>query len=205
MSKRKKRHPPPPPPSHPQGRKTRLTPEVQEQIVGYVLEGNYFSTACELAGIPAKTGKDWLVRGRGDDPDRADSEPFASFAVAVTQAQAQAERDAIARIKEAAQGRRVIRSKTVRKVYRDPEGNENAESTTEIVETTNYDWRADAWILEHRHPERWGNQRMAEIEAWKVLIEAGQVPEAVIDALLEGEQERRDRIQSALKPDHGTP
>jgi hypothetical protein len=87
----------------------------------------------------------------------------------------------------------------VRKVYRDPEGNENAEITTEVVETTNYDWRADAWILERRNPERWSANRMAELEAWKVLIEAGQVPDEVIDALLAGEEERRSRIQSVLR------
>jgi len=206
--KRPKRSPAPATPPQPNGRPTHLNQEVQDEIVGYLLEGNFYSVACELAGIPAPTGKEWLRRGLGKMAERPPTDNFASFAYAVKKAQAQAERDAIARIREAAVGRRVLRSKTVTKRYRDREGNEVEEVTTESGETTVYDWRADAWRLERAHPERWGVQRMAELEAWKVLIEAGQVPDEVIDALLAGEEERRSRIKDVLvrnDEDHGTP
>lgn len=209
--KRSNKRSPAPPPSHPQGRSTTLTPEIHKEIVRHVREGNFFSTSCELAGISRYTGIEWLRRGRGVRDDRYPSEEFASFALAIEQAKAAAERDAIARIKEAATGRQTTKSKTVTKTYRDVEGNETVETTVEVVETTNYDWRADAWIQERLNFERWSANRMAELEAWKTLIEAGQAPEEVIDALLAGEDERRSRIQDALRPrqdqeiDHGVP
>jgi len=209
MAKKRKRSSstgsqPPEPPSH-NRRETRLNQEVQDQIIGYLLEGNYFSVACRLAGIPESTGKEWLYRGRGTDRDRAQTELYASFASAVKEAQCHAERNMVNQIREAAVGRQVFRSKVVTKRYRDRDGNEVEETTNERVESTDRDWTAAAWMLERSHPERWGRQRMAELEAWKVLIEAGQVPAAVIDALLAGEEERRSRIQAALSTPENDP
>jgi hypothetical protein len=199
MAKKRKRSPASPEPPQSQGRPTRLTQEVQDEIVGYVREGNFLNVAAQLAGYPAATVREWLYRGRGTDRDRPDSEPYASFAAAIEKAQAEAERERIARISQAASGRRATRNKTVTKTYRDAQGNDVTETTVEVVETTSYDWTADAWILERSHPERWGRQRMAEMEAMKTLIEGGLLPDGVIDALLQGEEERRSRIQRAVR------
>ena len=195
--KRSKRSPSQPP--NPGGRPTTLDTNVQEEIVKYVREGNPFSLSCELAGVSKATGKDWLSRGEGRDPDRARTEPFATFASAVRHAEARFQRDRVLGIVQAAQGRRVVRSKVVTKTYHDRDGNEVTETTIENTESLQSDWHADRYLLEQASPELWGSNRMAELQAWQVLIEAGQVPATVIDALLQGEDERRSRIQRAVR------
>jgi hypothetical protein len=67
------------------------------------------------------------------------------------------------------------------------------------MESIQSDWHAARYLLERMNPARWGSNQMSELQAWQVLIEAGQVPAGVIDALLAGEEERRSRIQAALK------
>jgi hypothetical protein len=88
----------------------------------------------------------------------------------------------------------------VTKTYRDPQGNEVTEITTEEVQAVHRDWTADFSLeIGAMYPDRWGNQRMAEMEAMKTLIEGGLLPDGVIDALLQGEEERRSRIQRAVR------
>lgn len=60
--------------------KTRLTPEVQKRICGYVNAGAPIPHACEAAGIPWYTCKDWLKKGR------ARKKPYAAFVEAIDQA-----------------------------------------------------------------------------------------------------------------------
>ena len=40
------------------------TPEVHEELVGYLSEGNSLETACVLAGVTPRTCRDWLLRGK---------------------------------------------------------------------------------------------------------------------------------------------
>jgi len=46
------------------GRKTKLTPQLQEKICGYIKEGNYAKTAAELCGVGETTYYRWLQTGR---------------------------------------------------------------------------------------------------------------------------------------------
>jgi hypothetical protein len=73
------------------GRPTKLTPEIQERIVGLIRDGNAGETAAEAVGVRAATFYEWLARGEGthsrDDPDGI----YADFADAVTLARADAE------------------------------------------------------------------------------------------------------------------
>jgi len=135
-------------------RQTDLTPAIQKKIVAAIRKGNYFNVACELAGIPEKTGQDWLYRGLGTHPDRDDREPFAGFAVAIKKAESDVEQAAIARIQEAAAGREV--KKTKQTVM--PDGTKKLEEATETVT----DWTADAWFLERKFPFRWGRRKTDE-------------------------------------------
>jgi hypothetical protein len=73
---------------------TSYTPEVHAQIVEWMGEGNYFTTACASVGISSSTGHNWLrdgarVAGGGKpDPQR----PWLlQFYLDVTKAEAQAE------------------------------------------------------------------------------------------------------------------
>jgi hypothetical protein len=61
-------------------RKTRLTPELQKQICGFVNAGAPIPHACEAAGVPWYTCKDWLKKGR------AGRRPYAEFVEAIEEA-----------------------------------------------------------------------------------------------------------------------
>lgn len=45
------------------GRPTKLTPEIQQQIVALLRNGNYVETVCDYVGISKETFYDWLRRG----------------------------------------------------------------------------------------------------------------------------------------------
>lgn len=45
------------------GRPTKLTPEMQQQIVALLRNGNYVETVCDYVGISKETFYDWLRRG----------------------------------------------------------------------------------------------------------------------------------------------
>lgn len=47
----------------PAGRPTKLTPELQEEIVRYLRLGNYVETVCAIVGINKSTFYDWLKQG----------------------------------------------------------------------------------------------------------------------------------------------
>lgn len=80
------------------GRRSKLTPAVQERIVVALKAGNYLETAAAFAGIDRSTLYRWLAKGR-----EARSGQFRDFCDAVTAAIAQAEVQAVARISAAAQ------------------------------------------------------------------------------------------------------
>jgi hypothetical protein len=70
------------------GRKSKLTPELQETILGYIREGAFLDRACQLSGIGARTYHDWIERGEQDAAEGKDTE-FSQFSHAATQARAQ--------------------------------------------------------------------------------------------------------------------
>jgi hypothetical protein len=81
-------------------RPTKLTPARHEAIVQAVRDGNYFATACAGAGVAEATGYEWLARGEGTDRRRPRDRGFAEFAEAVRRAEAEAETDAVALIRQ---------------------------------------------------------------------------------------------------------
>jgi len=76
------------------GRKTKLTPELQEEILKYLSADNYFETTCWAVGITPQTGYNWLKRG-----ERESAGIFREFYVAVKKAEAKAEIINVAYIK----------------------------------------------------------------------------------------------------------
>lgn len=67
------------------GRRTKLTPEMQANIVKLIKAGNYVETACNAVGISDVTYYNWL--NRGDDGE----EPYLSFFKAIKKAEAMGE------------------------------------------------------------------------------------------------------------------
>ncbi|MEV0996809.1 hypothetical protein [Nonomuraea sp. NPDC050202] len=76
---------------HAGGRRTKLTPELQQKLCGHIREGLYLATACALTNVGESTVYRWLADAEKDDaPDE-----LRDFAEAVEQARAQAERLAV--------------------------------------------------------------------------------------------------------------
>ncbi|MGH2597263.1 MAG: hypothetical protein ACRDH7_15070 [Actinomycetota bacterium] len=66
----------------------RLTPEIQNTIVSYILAGAWDYVAAEAAGIDARTFRDWMARGEGRHPTRSATPELVEFARAVREAKA---------------------------------------------------------------------------------------------------------------------
>lgn len=121
------------------GRPSKLTPEIQQELVKIIAAGNYIETAAAYVGINKSTLYDWLKRGarekqRLENNPRAkmrkSEAPFVEFSNAIEKALAQAEIRDVAIIGKAAE--------------------EN--------------WQAAAWRLERKFPERWGRKDKQSIE-----------------------------------------
>lgn len=76
------------------GRKSKLTPELQAELLRYISADNFFETACWAVGITPKTGYNWLKRG-----ERESSGIFREFYLAAKRAEALSEIADIAYIK----------------------------------------------------------------------------------------------------------
>lgn len=118
-------------------RPTKLTPQVQQNIVDALMAGNYFDAACAYAGITDRAGYYWMERGRKELERREGNvkegtkrwlkeEPFVQFLQAVKKADSHAEVKNVALIQKAA----------------------------------NETWQAAAWWLERRFPQKWGRKVM---------------------------------------------
>jgi hypothetical protein len=81
------------------GRPSKLTPELQDEIVKYVRVGNSVATAALLCGVERSTVFRWLALGRGARPG-----VLRDFFIAMQEARAHAEAAALAMIRLAAGG-----------------------------------------------------------------------------------------------------
>ena len=100
----------------------KFSPERQKTITNLIRAGCTIERACNAAGIESRTLRFWRKRGK------AGEEPYASFCLALKEADAMGEAHRVAVIAKA--------------------GDE--------------DWRAAAWLLSRRHPERWGERQSIE-------------------------------------------
>lgn len=116
------------------GRPTKLTPELQAEMVNIIRVGNYVETACAYVGLNKSTFYDWLKRGAREldrikqNPKariRKEEEIFVEFSNAIKKAEAEAEARDVLIIGKAAETQ----------------------------------WQAAAWRLERRLPKKWGRSR----------------------------------------------
>jgi hypothetical protein len=114
-------------PSH--GRRTKLTPELIEEICVYIAEGQTLQDASELCGITSKSLQNWRAKAEEiekrlgeEDPETDEDKLFLSFFSAYKHARAQA----------------------------------NAERVRYIRAASITDWRAAAWHLERADPAQYG-------------------------------------------------
>lgn len=84
------------------GRQTKLTPQVRAAICQRIAAGNHKNVAAVSCGVDPATFYEWIARGEGRDPDRAQTPLYADFAEAVKKAEADAEVRNVALIEQAA-------------------------------------------------------------------------------------------------------
>ena len=134
----------------PAGRPTKLTPELQEQVVSALSNGCYLETACASVGIGRTVMLNWMRRGANETKGR-----YHEFVLAVRAALAKAEMKDVGTIDKAATGYDVLKTKEVI----DADG-KTVSSTTE--RTREMSWQAAAWRLERKFYKRWGRKERHE-------------------------------------------
>lgn len=91
----------------PGGRPTKLTPELQEEILDLVREGNYAKTACLAVGITERTLQHWKARAEehtnGHEPPE-NEKVYVQFFRLLKDAEAKAESDLLKKVRTAKPG-----------------------------------------------------------------------------------------------------
>jgi len=114
------------------GRPSSLTPDVQKKIVSAIAIGGYIETAAAFAGVSKPTLYDWLKRGNRElDSQKKGNLPNKKELKFV-------------RFLNAA-------NKAIA---------ENELKSLDRLEAAAMDgeWRVDTWMLERKHPTKWGNK-----------------------------------------------
>ncbi len=119
------------------GRKTKLTPEVQEKVVRAIENGNYDYIAAQAVGISKATFYAWLARGEAEKERltkigarvRKSETPFLEFLDAIKKAKAASEITQVGIISNASEK----------------------------------NWQAAAWWLERKHSDRWARKEKREL------------------------------------------
>lgn len=137
--------------------------EAQPKIVEALELGNAREGAAAYAGINAATFYRWMETGEADiEQDRQTEQR--EFREAVIRAEGVAEHTLIAEIRRAASG-------WVNPNTRQREG---------------ADWRAGSWLLERRHPNRWGRREKIEhsgrVDSHRT-VDLRRLPDSKLDEL----------------------
>lgn len=196
-------------------RPTKMTSKTVNKLAEALATGAFVSSACDYAGVSKSLYYGWKARGKrekerlerraGGKPKPAER-PFLEFLDAVVQAELKAETRALAVVNRVARGGEVTTERQLTKKplkvndvqVLDPDGRPvyTVEETTVRV-TVPPDWRAAAWILERRWPERWGRGR--------AMVKAEITPASAPISLQQWKRDfqRRQRALEAKPPNRG--
>ena len=123
------------------GRRTLLTPEMREKILGLIRGGNYIETACSICEVSTTTWHVWRNKGEAELERIAEGgrplksmEPYREFVVELTRAEAEAEGGSVLRIQQLARDAK------------------NVEPRVRLD--------AEKFLLERRFRDRWGRSRV---------------------------------------------
>jgi len=160
------------------GRPTKLTYELIDQIADLVREGNYIETASAVVGLDKVSLYRWLKRGAREE-ERLAKNP---------------------KLKGKTEEKIFIEfSNAVKKAMAESE----ADDLENIKKASREDWKASAWRLERRFPNRWGRKEKVDIDA-NMKNENVNREEVYIEQKITTDQESADllkqlyRRQSAL-------
>jgi hypothetical protein len=138
------------------GRRTLLTPEMREKILGLIKNGNYIETACSICEISPTTWHVWRNKGEAELERIAEGgrplksqEPYREFVIALTRAEAEAEGGSVLRIQQLARD-----AKCDARVRLD----------------------AEKFLLERRFRDRWGRSRVdIDLKSTGTVEHSGEV------------------------------
>ena len=110
-----------------QGRPSKLTPELQAEIIVLLKTGNFIETTCYTVGINKSTFYDWMKKG---EESNHPGNKYKIFREAVVQAMAWSE----------------------------------ARDVALIAKHSENDWRAVAWRLSRKYPDKWGEKVYEDLD-----------------------------------------
>lgn len=147
-------------------RPTKLTKRVQNTICRAVRAGLTLDLAAKAGRISYDTLNNWRKQGEADAEAGIDSE-FFKFFEALDKAEIDAELKHAEIIAKAARGGAKV-TETRKYVKAELRGKETEpviveEKTSTILKVALPDWRASAFILERRHPDRWGQKQQVDL------------------------------------------
>ncbi len=136
------------------GRKTKLTPEIQETICNWLKLGYYQEDAAVMAGISPSTYYDWLKKGAEEDSKQDEIKALGSGESPLPAIEEDSDielvyiysefSEAVARARAEAEGAHI---KNIRRA------------------ADNGTWQASAWFLERSFPKKWGKRSTLDIDA----------------------------------------
>lgn len=156
------------------GRPTKLTPELKEQIVWTVLEGNYLNVAAQAAGVSYRTLARWLERA--DDVEAKALEMVDPDA------------DELPDLYELVDPREWVYLD-----FRHALKSAEAFAETELLRQARaggFGWQAPMTVLERRQPTRWKRREVHEHE--------GEVGVRQRAELVEPDEKKRQRVSTIL-------
>jgi hypothetical protein len=167
-------------------RPTKLTAQLQRQVVRELKTGVTVADTCAKVGIAQSTFYEWMKRGE------ADEEPFMEFAEAVSRALVDAKATAIKTLRSAmvpyTNKSRTVETFTEVRVKRNGETYEYKRvMERETVTTMAGDWRAAIEYLKRRYRDEWSEKSVVEYQDWRTeaiaLIRQGEISqEAALEA-----------------------
>lgn len=154
------------------GRYTKLDESIQQVFVNAIRQGLGYEPAASLAGIALSTFYNWRNRAQAE-LDRLEKHsrarvkkserPFIEFLEAVQRAEAVGEQANADILNRAAEGGFEFTETKQTKVLDPATGAFVITEEVVTTKTTQPDWRAAAFILERRHPERWVKKQQTEL------------------------------------------
>lgn len=157
------------------GRPSKLDDSTQQIICAAIARGVGYEPAARLAGITYQAFRNWIKRAEAEierlqtprTRPKASEQPYVEFFEAVQRAEAEGENTNADIVGEAARGgQTVTKTEKYQKRVFDKKSQSFVvveETETTKTETAAPDWRAAAFILERRHPDRWGRQVKTEL------------------------------------------
>jgi hypothetical protein len=110
-----------------QGRPSKLTLELQAEMIVLFKAGNFVETTCGTVGIDKSTFYDWIKKGKNSNHPK---NKYRKFQEAVEQAMAWSE----------------------------------ARNVALITKLSEENWRAAAWMLSRKHPDKWGKKKYEDFD-----------------------------------------